>query len=179
MSENTINTYEGLFLFPQSAGANLGEAAEHVQGILGKVEAEVISFKKWEERRLAYEIKGNKRGIYFLTYFKLAGDKMASLERQCLLSEELLRFMITRADQVNAELIEAAEGRDALKDEIALRAQQAEEGSTEAGVRVTTKADRDAEEATAEDAPADAEAAPADAEATEEAAADTETPAEA
>jgi hypothetical protein len=87
--------------------------------------------------------------------------------------------MITRADQVNAELIEAAEGRDALKDEIALRAQQAEEGSAEAGVRVTTKADRDAEEATAEDATADAEAAPAEAEATEEAAADTETPAEA
>ena len=32
MSENTIHTYEGLFLFPQSAGANLGEAAEHVIG---------------------------------------------------------------------------------------------------------------------------------------------------
>lgn len=152
MSENTINTYEGLFLFPQSAGANLGEAADHVQDLLGKVDAEILSFKKWEERRLAYEIKGNKRGVFFLCYFKLAGDQMAALDRHCLLSEELLRFMLTRADQVNAELIETSEGREALKEEIAVRAQQAQEGAAEAGVRATTKADRDAEEdAAAED----------------------------
>ena len=36
-----------------------------------KVGAEIISFKKWDERRLAYEIKGNKRGLYFLCYFNL------------------------------------------------------------------------------------------------------------
>lgn len=147
MSENTIHTYEGLFLFPQSAGANLGEAAEHVQGLLGKVDAEVLSFGKWDERRLAYEIKGNKRGIFFLSYFKVAGDQMATLERQCLLSEDLLRFMLTRADQVDLELIETSEGREALQAEIAQRAKQAEEGTAEVGVRATTKTQREAPEA--------------------------------
>jgi len=165
MSENTIHTYEGLFLFPQSAGSKLGEAAEHVQGLLGKVDAEIMSFGKWDERRLAYEIKGNKRGIYFLSYFKLAGDQMAALERQCLLSEDLLRFMLTRADQVDVELIETSEGREALQAEIAQRAQQAEEGTAEVGVRATTKAQREAgeasEEAPASDSPAKAHAAEA------------------
>ena len=180
MSENTIHTYEGLFLFSQSAGANLGEAAEHVQGLLGKVDAEILSFGKWDERRLAYEIKGNKRGIFFLSYFKVAGDQMATLERQCLLSEDLLRFMLTRADQVDLELIETSEGREALQAEIAQRAKQAEEGTAEVGVRATTKAQREAPEtapsATAEaadstpkaDAPAE-DAPAAEAPATDEA----------
>ena len=69
MSENTINVYEGLFLFPQAAGSNLGEAADHVQDLLSKSGAEVLSFSKWEERRLAYEIKGHKRGVFFLGGF--------------------------------------------------------------------------------------------------------------
>lgn len=163
MSENTIHTYEGLFLFPQSAGANLGEAAEHVQGLLGKVDAEVLSFGKWDERRLAYEIKGNKRGIFFLSYFKVAGDQMATLERQCLLSEDLLRFMLTRADQVDLELIETSEGREALQAEIAQRAKQTEEGTSEVGVRATTKAQREATEAAPKAAPETAPSATAEA----------------
>ena len=183
MTNNSTNTYEGLFLLPQAAGSDLSNAADLVKSLLEKVGAEIIAFSKWDERRLAYEIKGNKRGVFFLCYFKLAGDQMAALERHCLLSEDLLRFMLTRADQVNAELIETAEGRDALKEEIAVRAQQAEEGASEAGVRATTKADRDAEEEAAAAAEAPAEEAPAEeapaANDVEAAAEDTQAPAEA
>ena len=68
MTTTLTNNYEGLFLLPQSAGSDLGGAAELVKGLLDKVNAEIISFKKWDERRLAYKIKGNKRGLYFLCY---------------------------------------------------------------------------------------------------------------
>ena len=158
MSENTIHPYEGLFLFSQSAGSNLGEAAEHVQGLLSKVDAEILSFGKWDERRLAYEIKGNKRGIYFLSYFTIPANQMADLDRACGLSEELLRFLITRADQIDAMEVESTEGREALKEEIATRALQAETGTTDVGVRATTRSDREtaetATEAASEEAPA-------------------------
>ena len=69
MTTTTTNTYEGLFLLPQSAGSDLGTAADLVKSLLEKVGAEIIAFRKWDERRLAYEIKGNKRGLYFLCYF--------------------------------------------------------------------------------------------------------------
>jgi small subunit ribosomal protein S6 len=117
-------TYEGLFLFPQSAVADLQGAADHVMELLNRAGAEVISFKKWDERRLAYEIEGNKRGLYFLTYFKAKGSKLAGLERDTNLSEKLLRSLITRADHVLPEIMEAAEGRQQLADEIKLRATQ-------------------------------------------------------
>jgi len=124
MPHDRTYQYEGLFLFPQSAAADLQEASDHVMEILHRAGAQIISFKKWDERRLAYEVKGNKRGLYFLVYFKANGSKIAGVERDCSLSEKLLRAMITRADQVTDEMMQAAEGRAQLADEIKLRATQ-------------------------------------------------------
>ena len=123
MQERTYK-YEGLFLFPQSAVSDLQGAADHVLEILNRASAQIVSFKKWDERRLAFEIKGNKRGLYFLAYFMAKGSKLHQIERDCNLSERLLRAMITRADQVTDEIIQAAEGRAQLADEIKLRASQ-------------------------------------------------------
>lgn len=116
--------YEGLFLFPQSTVSDLQGAHDHVVEILQRAGAEIISMKKWDERRLAYEVRGNKRGVYFLVYFKVKGSKLAMIERDCSLSEKMLRAMITRADQVTGEVMQAAEGRAQLADEIKLRATQ-------------------------------------------------------
>jgi small subunit ribosomal protein S6 len=124
MSETRINAYEGMFLFPQTVAADLQSAADHVLEILSKGGAEIVSLCKWDERRLAYDIKGNKRGVYFLTYFKCDAQKLASIERDARLSEKLLRSMLTRADHLTAEQMAAMEGRQQLADEIALRKTQ-------------------------------------------------------
>jgi small subunit ribosomal protein S6 len=134
MTETRINMYEAMFLFPQTATADLAGALSHVESILGRAGAEIVSLCKWDERRLAYDIKGNKRGLYFLTYFKADRAKIAGIERDCNLSEQLLRAMIVRADHIPAEEIEAADGRTALADEIKLRA---ERGEDEARPKVT------------------------------------------
>jgi small subunit ribosomal protein S6 len=125
MADQHMNTYEGLFLFQQAATANLQGAIDHIQELLKRADADVLSLRKWEERRLAYEIKGNKRGVYFLVYFKAAPTRLVGLERDCNLSEQLLRSMILRADHVRPEEIEAADGRAQLADEIRLRSEQA------------------------------------------------------
>ena len=124
MPQDRTYVYEGLFLFPQSAASDLQGSADHVLELLNRAAAEIISFRKWDERRLAYEIMGNKRGLFFLAYFKARGSAMPGLERDCNLSERLLRAMITRADHLPAEVIEAAEGRQQLADEARLRATQ-------------------------------------------------------
>ncbi|MBC23105.1 MAG: 30S ribosomal protein S6 [Phycisphaerae bacterium] len=128
MTEVRTNTYEGLFLFPQSANSDLQAAVDHVKDIINRAEGELLSLKKWDERRLAYEIKGNKRGIYFLTYFKARATQMPNIERDCNLSEQLLRAMVTRADHVKPEEIEAADAQAELSDEIKLRTEQLESG---------------------------------------------------
>jgi small subunit ribosomal protein S6 len=124
MSETRINAYEGMFLFPQTVAADLQSAADHVLEILSKGGAEIVSLCKWDERRLAYDIQGNKRGVYFLTYFKCDAQKLSAIERDARLSEKLLRSMLTRADHLTAEQMAAMEGRQQLADEIALRKTQ-------------------------------------------------------
>lgn len=126
MTEQRINIYEGMFLFPQSASADFQGMIDHINEILNRAEAEVIAMKKWDERRLAYDIKGNKRGLYILTYFKADRQRISSIERDCNLSELLLRSLVIRADHVPAEEIEVSDQRTALADEAVLRKAEAE-----------------------------------------------------
>jgi small subunit ribosomal protein S6 len=122
VTEDHINAYEGMFLFPQAQAGDLQAAVDLLQEILSRAQAQIISFRKWDERRLAYEIKGNKRGVYFLAYFRAPGTALAGIERACNLSELLLRSMIIRADHLTQEQMEAADGSAELADEIKLRA---------------------------------------------------------
>jgi small subunit ribosomal protein S6 len=116
-----IQTYEGMFLFPQSATADLQGCVDHITDILQRGGAEIVALRKWDERRLAYDIAGNKRGVYFLAYFKAKTQSLAGMERDCRLSERMLRSLITRADHVTAEEIAGHEGRQQLADEIKTR----------------------------------------------------------
>ncbi len=125
MTEQRINAYEGLFLFPQAVGGELQFAVDHIREILKKSDADIISLSKWDERRLAYEIRGNKRGIYFLVYFRANRTALVSIERSCNLSETLLRSMMVRADHLTEEQMQSADGTVAIADEIKLRAEQA------------------------------------------------------
>ena len=162
MTEVRINMYEGMFLFPQTATADLAGAVAHIESILERAGAELVSICKWDERRLAYDIKGNKRGLYLLTYFKAERSRISGIERDCNLSEQLLRAMVVRADQIPAEEIEAANGREALADEIKLRAERGDEEErpkVTAVSRESLKAEEAAKQAA--EAPESEEAAPA------------------
>jgi small subunit ribosomal protein S6 len=132
VTEDHINAYEGLFLFPQAQAGSLQGAVDHLKDILSRAQAEVIGLRKWDERRLAFEIKGNKRGVYFLVYFRAPGTALAGIERACNLSELLLRSMIIRADHLTQEQMEAADGSAELADEIKLRAAESTRADTTA-----------------------------------------------
>ena len=167
MSEVRHGIYEGMFLFPQSAAADMRGVVDHVQSILKRAGAELVAIQKWDERRLAYDIASNKRGLYILTYFKSDRSQIPTIERACNLSELMLRAMILRADHVPAEEIEAADQREALDDEIKLREIQAVEDAkaAEAAAIAAAAAVAAAAEATAAKAKAEAEAPAAEAEA--------------
>lgn len=98
-----MNTYEGMFLFDPSVGAKAEAVQGEIDRLMSRAEAELIVTKPAEERRLAYEIKGRKRGMYVLTYFRAPGDKITSLERDIRLSEVVLRALIIRVDGLSEE----------------------------------------------------------------------------
>ena len=170
MTDTNKSIYEGLFLFPQSVSADMQSAIDHINSFMERAEAEVLAFAKWDERRLAYDIRSNKRGVYFIVYFRTDRDKLTGLERDCNLSELLLRTMITRADHVPAEVIEASEGRAQLADEIQLRDAPESNETAKAVIERASDAPAEAPAEAATEAPAAVateEAAPVEAPAEE------------
>ena len=128
MAEKRINKYEGFFLFPQAALADLGGAVEHLTNLLNRAEADVLALAKWDERRLAFDIDGNKRGLYLLAYFKAPASNMADFERDCNLSEHVLRSIVLRADHLTEDEMKGYDARQALDVEIVLRRERKESG---------------------------------------------------
>ena len=62
--------------------------------------ATIARCEKWGERRLAYEIKGRRRGTYVLIYFTATGTAVSEIYRECELSDLMLRTLILRAEAV-------------------------------------------------------------------------------
>ena len=105
MTDAQTILYEGMFLFPAAADAS---AADHLREILGRAEAEVLVLKKWDDRRLAYSIDGQKRGTYFLTYFYARPAQIANIQRDVTLSEQVLRALILKGDYLGETELDLA-----------------------------------------------------------------------
>lgn len=125
MAETRIYNYEAMFLFSQATAADLGGVIAHIREILDKAGAQIIAMKKWDERRLAYEIDKQKRGVYILVYFSCNARNLAQIERSCNLSEKILRQLIIRADHLTLDEMKAADAQKELEAEARLRAERA------------------------------------------------------
>jgi small subunit ribosomal protein S6 len=101
--------YEAMFLLGAAATADVEKSVTLVRGIIEKHGGKMLVLKKWDERKLTYEIKGQKRGLYVISYFTAPSSAMASIERDVNLSEEVLRVLITDAEHLNQTEMEAVE----------------------------------------------------------------------
>ena len=97
-----------MFLFDPTFGESVENCEGEIRRLLERAQGELLFSKKWDERRLAYKLKGRKRGVYWLTYFKAPTDRIAGLERDCQISETVLRILVLRADGVTPDMMERA-----------------------------------------------------------------------
>ncbi|HRK32483.1 MAG TPA: 30S ribosomal protein S6 [Tepidisphaeraceae bacterium] len=101
--------YEAMFLFPAAATAEVDASIKIARGIIERHGGTIMVIKKWDERKLAYEIGKNKRGLYIIAFFTAPGGGIAAMERDVNLSEDVLRVMITTADHLNEKEMNAVE----------------------------------------------------------------------
>jgi small subunit ribosomal protein S6 len=108
-AEVTLNKYEAMFLFPASAAAEVDASIKNVTGIIERHGGKIVVVKKWDERKLAYEMNKQKRGLYVIAYFNAPGTAVTAIERDVNLSEDILRVLITDADHLNTDEMNAVE----------------------------------------------------------------------
>lgn len=108
-----LRKYEGMFLFDPVVMSDWEAIQGEINRMLDRAGARVIACAKWDERRLAYEIRGRKRGIYVLTYFEADSSKIADIERDVQLSEATLRCLIVRVDHMTEDEMKEAAAKPA------------------------------------------------------------------
>jgi small subunit ribosomal protein S6 len=92
--------------------------AQDPNGLGGQIPAlverfggEVLVSRLWNEQKLAYPIDGNKKGTYWLTYFRLDSLKLVELNRELRINESILRSMTLKVDpRLVEDLVAHAKG---------------------------------------------------------------------
>ncbi len=58
---------------------------------------QIVKVAPWGRRRLAYPIDRHREGSYHIIVFESPAEAIAELERSLLITEEVLRHLVTRA----------------------------------------------------------------------------------
>ena len=73
---------------------------DSVLAMFTKHGAKILSGRRWDERRLAYTIKGQQRGTYLLVYFSADTQGLGAIRRDLQFNESLLRFLLVDCEDV-------------------------------------------------------------------------------
>jgi small subunit ribosomal protein S6 len=96
LAEN-FAVYEGLFILDSNKFARDREnLTRDVEGLVGAAGGELLVSRLWEERRLAFPIKGQRKGSYWLMYFRMPTQQLKELTRACEIHDSILRQMFVK-----------------------------------------------------------------------------------
>ncbi|MEI6266810.1 MAG: 30S ribosomal protein S6 [bacterium] len=86
--------YELLYIVHPDLEGSIDKVSEKVASFVAKADGKITSQDDWGKRKLAYKIAKNDFGIYSLVYFSAESEKLSNLERELMLSEEIIRSMV-------------------------------------------------------------------------------------
>jgi small subunit ribosomal protein S6 len=103
-SERT-NVYEAMVIFDANRFARERAALPaEIEKTIKAEAGEVLVSRLWEERRLAYAIAGQRKGTYWLYYFRGPSSMLTSLNRQWEIHDGILRHLVLK---VHPHIVEA------------------------------------------------------------------------
>ncbi len=103
------NQYEAMFLVGTMASTEAEAGIALCRKFIEAHGGQIQVIKKWDERKLSYEINKQKRGTYVIAFFKAEGSSVTALERDVKLNEEILRVLVLRAEHLNETEMAAVE----------------------------------------------------------------------
>ncbi len=138
-----MRLYESMFLVDNTrARGDLEGVMAELREMVERAGGEVVNCDKWDERKLAYEISGQRRGTYILCHWNGPPTASARVERQCRLSSLVLR-VLNVVDEDGVEVVKPREepahygaqasGRDRDRDQGRPARNQERPGSTGKG----------------------------------------------
>jgi len=108
-----MTQYEIAVLYHPDLEVDLSKAEDRVKKIVADNGGKIASTDNWGKRRLAYNIKGNEHAVYVFYTVELPGEAVAKVESALNITDEVIRFLITRPDLKAIAKAEAAKAEKA------------------------------------------------------------------
>lgn len=95
-----MRSYEIMYIVrPTVSEEELKNVVKNFEGILTNNGAKIVNSKDMGQRELAYEIKDNKSGYYFVLNVESNDDLgVKEFDRLALISQDIIRHLITRLE---------------------------------------------------------------------------------
>jgi small subunit ribosomal protein S6 len=108
-----LNQYEIAVLYHPDLEVDLTKAEDRVKKIIADNGGKVTGADNWGKRKLAYAIKGNEHAVYVFYAVELPGAGVAKVESTLNITDEVIRFLISRPDLKAIAKAEAAKAEKA------------------------------------------------------------------
>jgi small subunit ribosomal protein S6 len=109
-----MSLYESIFVVrPSLSDDDTNKLIEKMKAVLEKAGATLLKFENWGKKKLAYEVKRERKGTFVYFHFKSAGNVVGELERSYRLEDSILKFLTVRQELSAAANKPAVQAKEA------------------------------------------------------------------
>ncbi|MBI3607223.1 MAG: 30S ribosomal protein S6 [Nitrospirae bacterium] len=94
-----MTVYETICIIKTSlTDEELGKVITKVRGFIEKSGGEILKMENWGKKKMAYEVRKEKKGAYVFFRFRGPSPVVAELERQYRLEDSIIKFLTIKCD---------------------------------------------------------------------------------
>ena len=110
--------YESVIIIrPELSSSQVDNIISNLDEVLNSQSGEIKKKEYWGLRTLAYKIKKNKKGHYYMINIECNSAAIFELERQMKINEDIIRFLSLKIPEIDSEPSIIAKNRND-KDEV-------------------------------------------------------------
>ena len=110
-----MNIYEIAVLYHPDLEIDIEKAENRVKKIIEDNSGKITKTDNWGKRKLAYPINKQDFAVYVFYTVDMPGESVSKVEQILNITDEVIRFMITRLDLKAIAKAEAAKAEKAAK----------------------------------------------------------------
>ena len=89
-----MELYESLFIIrPSVSDEETNALIEKMKGVAERTGAQFIKSENWGRKKLAYEVRRERKGTYVYFYFKAPNNTVGELEHAYRLEDNIIKFL--------------------------------------------------------------------------------------
>lgn len=115
VARSLVNAYEIAVLYHPDLEIDLDKAESRVVKIITDSKGKITKTDNWGKRKLAYPIAKQEFAVYVFYTVDIPAENVAKIEQVFNITDEIIRFLITKPDLVAMEKAEALRADKAKK----------------------------------------------------------------